>query len=1236
MVKKSSTSSTSSTTLSTLSTLSTPSSSSKKLLQLERGFTSPNKNGNRYCSQSSQNDLETASGLFPVSTSSSLQSNTWPVQTDPTFNQKITLKLSGVDNKCSYVMKNGNKPTHSCEFPKGQITWNDLSPYQSLISSYIHPDTPYRGVLAYHGLGSGKTLVGISVMCNFLQKDPQRTIVFLGKPSLRANFLKDLAKVDDSMLFNSKKSEEERANILKKKLVYVTFEEMANRLSGETPWNLDCNMGSAQQRDVSSGFGTLKGQNQSDSKDDPLFNNTLIIIDEAHNLVKQLSKPIYPDPTAAAVVLSAIRNARNVRLVFLTATPIQQDSYEIGVLLNLLIPSSFPNRFPEMFVDSSYGRNNFRFEKIDDAKTKAAFDAMFVGQVGANGNRQILNQEKFISIVQGLVSYYPVDFNYSQFARAVYHPTIFVPMTDVMLKKWTEKRREELNQSGETDLTCSLSSTDVAEAEDEDGGGIQKPKACASSFKSSNMTANNRPDIDQWEPRQFEEYAPKVPVVTKMVTERYDQGLGKQMIFVSTGDVAIYALTKYLQSNGWEYWDYETKVSSVLRKKYGDSFSKEVQKDTWCNSGKNDAFVELNLPTGTAKKGFVVLNGEINEAYKVKVLVQLFNSKTNIDGSRINLIILNTKYSEGLSLMTTTAVHILEPPRSMALLSQITARAIRMCSHVGLVYPDSWKVDIFRYMITRDDVFKTIDPLSYAGKKSLSAKETTSSHIALRADKAFGGDISLLADSEGGGQKKPSLSRKVSGGEERSPVPHPPPQKTKKLSGIEYLQNKCSERRGELECNAKDYCGFDEDTMQCKLLGTESSIFKVAKIKGDELETFLTLLRIASIDCAVFKSMHDPTKPVSCHMPIDSTSPGTELSSNARVVYDLSVETLKNDYSTEDVSECTMDKSQETCTASSKCTFHGNKCVPKCELLQSSSACTKEPMCRYDKGYLTSNCSPRFPLSLLESENSFGFSTKPHINNTFLKDVEVATMEISQIQSVSKELLEKMLHGTESLSPKNLMRRLQKFLEMEGYMPITDLVDKLIEIVKGRILKPIVTKGIIIGTRENWKDTNMFRVTTNVMRLMTMRKRDVMAFPSAYLLKTSFDPTLLLKKRVSDLHFVLHLNIEESEYFISSKEMKGLSINMAKLINSRQVLKDFVYADLSIYMAFFYSPTVINLHMTVVKRTDVFKAYGELPILNSAVPRVFTRVIGKLADGGKKGTRRKKDTYRSSRKKNEQ
>jgi hypothetical protein len=1194
------------------------STKTKKILMLERGLVTPKRSGSKYCSSNSQSDLESASGLFP-STGKQIMSSTWPVQSDPTFNQKITLQLSGVTGKCSYVMKNGSKPTHSCDFPKGQITWNDLSPYQSLISSYIHPETPYRGILAYHGLGSGKTLVGISVMCNFLQKDPERTIVFLGKPSLKANFYKDLAKVDDSMLFSTPKTPEEREKILGQKMVYVTFEEMANRLCGSTAWN----------------FGTWKGQTKEDSKEEPLFNNTLIIIDEAHNLVKQLSKPIYPDPDAAAVVLSAIRNSTNVRLVFLTATPIQQDAYEVGILLNLLIPSSSTTRFPETFVEATY--QGHRFKKVDEVATKKAFDEMFIGSIGANGGaREIKNQDKIISITQGLVSYYPVDYNYSQFARAVYPPTIYVPMTDTMLAKWAEKRKEELIQSGDSvDLTCSLSSTDYAGDDEEDGasGATRKPKACASSLKASNSLANYRSEIGQWDMNQFNENAPKIPVVTKNVEERFQQGLGKQMIFVSTGDVTIFALTKFLEKQGWTFWDYETKVSSLLRKKYGERFSAEVQKDTWCQSGKGDALVELGLlKEETNKKGFVVLNGEINEAYKVKVLVQLFNSASNIDGSRINLIVLNTKYSEGLSLMATTAVHILEPPRSMALLSQITARAIRMCSHVGLTYPERWNVHVFRYMIQRDDVFKTIDPLTFtsSGQNSSSSSSKSNSYFtnfAQLAKKDTGGDVSLFMESGSlpsmRGQGKSKFSVRRGGGSEEGTG-------TKKSNkNIQFLQSKCDMLTSEVDCNKKDYCAYDADLRQCKLLGTESSIFKVARIKGDELESFLTLLRIASVDCAIFKSMHDPSKPVSCHLPIGSSSSGTELSPKSRIVFDLSLESAKNDVSTDRsssiTSECAAQTNEETCTASSKCKIHGKNCVPNCELLKNGSMCEKEPMCRYEKSYFSSSCSPRFPLELLEKENSFGFSTQPHKDNLFLKEVTVVDMEISQVQQASSDFLMNFLQNTEKLSPINLMRRLQRFLEMEGYMPITELVDKLIEIVKKRIQNPIVTKGFLIGTRENWRDTSMIRVTTNVMRLMTMRKRDVMAFPSAYLLKTSFDPLLLLKKGVSELHFVLHLNIEDSEYFISSKEVKGLGVNMEKLTHSKQILKEFVYADLSLYMVFSYSasPLQVDMYATVVKRTDVYEAFGELPVVNAHIPRVFTRVVIGSSGGGGIVTKKK-------------
>jgi len=44
----------------------------------------------------------------------------------------------------------------------------ELLPYQKLVRDYLVAETPYRGLLIYHGLGSGKTCSAISV-ANVLQ-----------------------------------------------------------------------------------------------------------------------------------------------------------------------------------------------------------------------------------------------------------------------------------------------------------------------------------------------------------------------------------------------------------------------------------------------------------------------------------------------------------------------------------------------------------------------------------------------------------------------------------------------------------------------------------------------------------------------------------------------------------------------------------------------------------------------------------------------------------------------------------------------------------------------------------------------------------------------------------------------------------------------------------------------------------------------------------------------------------
>ena len=54
----------------------------------------------------------------------------------------------------------------------------ELFPYQKLVRDYLLIETPYRGLLVYHGLGSGKTCSAIAVSESLLTK---KRFMFLQK-----------------------------------------------------------------------------------------------------------------------------------------------------------------------------------------------------------------------------------------------------------------------------------------------------------------------------------------------------------------------------------------------------------------------------------------------------------------------------------------------------------------------------------------------------------------------------------------------------------------------------------------------------------------------------------------------------------------------------------------------------------------------------------------------------------------------------------------------------------------------------------------------------------------------------------------------------------------------------------------------------------------------------------------------------------------------------------------------
>jgi hypothetical protein len=70
----------------------------------------------------------------------------------------------------------------------------ELFPYQKIIRDYLKIETPYRGILVYHGLGSGKTCSSIAVAESLLSTSN----VFVMVPAaLEENYRGEILKCGD-------------------------------------------------------------------------------------------------------------------------------------------------------------------------------------------------------------------------------------------------------------------------------------------------------------------------------------------------------------------------------------------------------------------------------------------------------------------------------------------------------------------------------------------------------------------------------------------------------------------------------------------------------------------------------------------------------------------------------------------------------------------------------------------------------------------------------------------------------------------------------------------------------------------------------------------------------------------------------------------------------------------------------------------------------------------------------
>ena len=219
----------------------------------------------------------------------------------------------------------------------------NLTKSQEFIKDYFTPNNPYKGMLLYHSVGTGKTCTGIATATETFQKDGY-TILWVTRSSLKEDLWKNMFEkvchtvlqkdVINNISLNINIKDGIKTKLKKIGLEWIepmSYKQFANLLLAKNSF-----------------YKLLKDRNGTED----ILKKTLIIIDEAHKLyTTDLKAQEKPDVNIMKHLIQKsyeISGKNSVRLLLMTATPITEDPLSSIKLLNMLEENT---QLPEDYDD---------------------------------------------------------------------------------------------------------------------------------------------------------------------------------------------------------------------------------------------------------------------------------------------------------------------------------------------------------------------------------------------------------------------------------------------------------------------------------------------------------------------------------------------------------------------------------------------------------------------------------------------------------------------------------------------------------------------------------------------------------------------------------------------------------------------------------------------------------------------------------------------------------------------
>jgi hypothetical protein len=220
---------------------------------------------------------------------------------------------------------------------------NQLFEHQAMLSNFINPDTPYKGILLFHNVGTGKTCAGIAIAEKFkaqVQKYNTKIHILVPGGLLKENWKNSLVKctgetylkyLDKTIIIDEQEKQRQIKNAINQAMQYyriMSFRSFYKRVLGEKIVERKLVKGEKVKVSYKK---TEEGDFERDLADDRIhnLNNSILIVDEAHNLT---------DNNFGEALKKIIKNSTNLKVVLLSATPMKNMADDIVELLNFIRP----------------------------------------------------------------------------------------------------------------------------------------------------------------------------------------------------------------------------------------------------------------------------------------------------------------------------------------------------------------------------------------------------------------------------------------------------------------------------------------------------------------------------------------------------------------------------------------------------------------------------------------------------------------------------------------------------------------------------------------------------------------------------------------------------------------------------------------------------------------------------------------------------------------------------------